>query len=124
MRVAFTTQTGISVDRNFRNTSDFTVWDILPAEAYYVSSVAIGKAAGSEEDRNTLRAEALAGCTLLCTREINGPAKAKLAARKIHVLKIRKETPIEEIIVQLQEVLRGTPPPWLRKTLVEGFGLN
>jgi nitrogen fixation protein NifX len=121
MRVAFTTATGVNVDRNFRNADDFTVWDILPTDAFYVSSVAIRAHAGSEEDRIAARAEALSGCTLLCTHDINGPSKAKLASRQIQVLKLRKETPVEEVIEKLQGVLRGNPPPWIKKALTAGF---
>jgi nitrogen fixation protein NifX len=49
--------------------------------------------------------------------QIGGPAAAKLVARKIHPMKTTSETPVAEIVGKLQEVLRGNPPPWLRKAM-------
>ena len=120
MRVAFTTATGTNIDQNFKNAYDFTIWDVLPGDAFYVTSVNICRLAGSEDDRIAARADALAGCSLLCTHDINGPSKAKLASRKVRVLKLQRETPVEEVIGRLQDVLRGNPPPWIRKALREG----
>jgi len=115
MKVAFTTATGVSIDQSFRSALDFTVWDVSPEAAHYVTSVGFGREAESEEERITVRADALAGCDLLCTHSINGPAKAKLVARRIHSLKIGRETPVEEMLARLQKVLRDNPPPWMRK---------
>ena len=49
--------------------------------------------------------------------QIGGPAAAKLVARKIHPLKTGAEIPVAEAIAKLQGVLKGTPPPWLRKAI-------
>ena len=70
-----------------------------------------------EEDRITARASAVAGCAIVYTVEIGGPAAAKLVARRIHPLKTGAPIPIEAAVERLQGVLRGTPPPWLRKAL-------
>ena len=45
---------------------------------------------------------------------------AKVVARKIHPMKTGSEVRVEEIVGKLQEVLRGTPPPWLRKAMNKG----
>jgi nitrogen fixation protein NifX len=42
--------------------------------------------------------------------------------RKIHPIKVPQPEPIGEILVKLQEVLNGTPPPWLRKALAKDGG--
>jgi nitrogen fixation protein NifX len=34
-------------------------------------------------------------------------------------MKVDAEIPIAEAIAKLQQVLRGTPPPWLRKAMNE-----
>lgn len=115
MKVAFTTSTGIEVDLNFRTSTSFTVWDVRPDEAYYVTTVRIADDAGCEDDRIAIRVKALSGCSIVCAREINGPAAAKLAAGNIHPLKTGVATPVEEIIGRLKNVLRGAPAPWIRK---------
>lgn len=122
MKVAFTTSTGVEIDENFRKTKTFTVWDIGPNEACYVNTIAIDCDEDNEEDRITARVNSLIECSLVCTRQINGPATAKLVARNIHTLKTIENTPVEEIIGKLQSVLRRTnPPPWMRKAMQRGY---
>jgi nitrogen fixation protein NifX len=115
MKVAFSSSTGIAIDENFRKTQGFSVWDIGPREAFYVNTISIESVAGTEESRITARADALVHCSIVCSREINGPAAAKLVARNIHPMKTGTNIPIEDIIGKLQQVLRGNPPPWIQK---------
>jgi nitrogen fixation protein NifX len=135
MKVAFTSSDGRTIDQHFGMTRDFFVWEVGPEEAAFVSKVTAlatseapqgapdkerGFAAGSdldEEDRIAARAGAIAGCAIVYTVQIGGPAAAKLVARRIHPMKTATEVPIAEVVAKLQEVLRGTPPPWLRKAM-------
>jgi nitrogen fixation protein NifX len=138
MKVAFTSSDGRMVDQHFGTTRDFFVWEVGPEGAAFVSKVTAlttseahrgapsserGFAAGAdldEEDRIAARASAIAGCAIVYTVQIGGPAAAKLVARRIHPMKTAAEIPVAEVVAKLQEVLRGTPPPWLRKALGAG----
>ncbi len=77
---------------------------------------------GDEEDRIEARTAAVDGCSIVYTVAIGGPPAAKLVARKIHPMKTGTEVPIADAIARLQEVLRGTPPPWLRKAMGAAAG--
>ncbi|GFE61659.1 NifB/NifX family molybdenum-iron cluster-binding protein [Geobacter sp. AOG2] len=118
MKVAFTTSTGVEIDQNFRKSTSFTVWDIGPDEAYYVTTVRIDDDGGNEDDRIAARVTALKGCSIVCAGEINGPAAAKLVAKHIHPMKFSMGSSVEEVIGRLKNVLRGTPAPWMRKTQI------
>ena len=61
----------------------------------------------------------LADCALVYVGEIGGPAAARLVAKKIHPIKSKEREPITVVVEKLQEVLRGTPPPWLRKAMLK-----
>ena len=117
MKVAFTSSTGEMIDQHFGMADSFHIWEITPEEACFLTTVAGLAAVGDEEDRISARADAIADCTIVYTMQIGGPAAAKLVARKIHPMKTGKEVPVAEIVGKLQEVLRGNPPPWLRKAL-------
>ena len=119
MKVAFTSSNGIKVDQNFRGAAGYTVWDIGPCEAYYVCTITIDADCNSNEDTIAIRADLLHECAIVCSREISGPAAAKLAARGIHPLKTGADTPVEDIIARLQTALCGTVSPWLRKELLK-----
>ena len=117
MRVAFTSSTGVMIDQHFGQCQNFQIWEIGPDEAKQVTTVSSISTEGDEEDRITARAQALADCAIVYTLQIGGPAAAKLVAKRIHPMKTTTEVPVAEIVGKLQEVLRGNPPPWLRKAL-------
>ena len=120
MKVAFTSSDGRMVDRHFGQTRDFFIWEIGPDDASFVSKATALASSEDEEDRIAARASAIAGCAIVYTVAIGGPPAAKLVANRIHPMKTGTEVPISELVSKLQEVLRGTPPPWLRKAMGGG----
>jgi len=120
MKIAFTTKTGESIDLHFGQTEQFQIWEVGPDEASYLETVSVGEHGSDEEDRIAARAKLLAGCSIVYTMQIGGPAAAKLVAQKIHPMKTTKEVGLRETVERLQEVLRGNPPPWLRKAMNKG----
>ncbi len=117
MKVAFTSSSGEIIDQHFGQCQNFHIWEIGPDEAAPVAVISGISAEGDEEDRISARASALADCVIVYTMQIGGPAAAKLVARKIHPMKTNTEVPVAEIVEKLQEVLRGNPPPWLKKAM-------
>ena len=117
MKVAFTSSTGEMIDQHFGMSDSFSVWDIGPEDARFVETVQVGTSGDDEEDRIASRVAVLTDCAIVYTMQIGGPAAAKVVANKIHPMKTGKETRIAEIVEKLQEVLRGNPPPWLRKAM-------
>ncbi|KAF0219209.1 MAG: nitrogen fixation protein [Geobacteraceae bacterium] len=117
MKVAFTSKTGEMIDQHFGMSDSFRVWEIGPDEARYVETLTVGSHGDDEEDKIGARADLLKDCAIVYTMQIGGPAAAKLVARKIHPMKTTAVVPVAEIVGKLQEVLRGTPPPWLRKAM-------
>jgi nitrogen fixation protein NifX len=115
MKVAFTTSNGAIVDGNFRKAGSFSIWDIGPHESYYVTTVFIKDDVNDEDDKISVRVEALKECAIVCAMQINGPAAAKLATRNIHAMKTDKCVTVAEIIGKLQGVLSDSPAPWIRK---------
>jgi nitrogen fixation protein NifX len=115
MRIAFASSDGKVVDQHFGAAERFYLWDIGPERAEAVGRVVLGADDEEREDKIVARATALNGCTMVYTTQIGGPAAAKLVGRHIHPTKTAPNTPIADAIAQLQSVLRGKPPPWLRK---------
>jgi nitrogen fixation protein NifX len=120
MKVAFTTSTGEMIDRHFGQSDSFQIWEIGPDSAGHLETVSVGEHGGDEEDRISARTDLLKECAIVYTMQIGGPAAAKLVARKIHPMKTNTEVSLKETVERLQEVLRGNPPPWLRKAMNKG----
>lgn len=117
MKVAFTSTTGEAIDQHFGQCHCFHVWEIGPEDAVPITIISAAAPDGDEEDRITARADAISDCAIVYTMQIGGPAAAKLVARKIHPMKTGIEVPVAEVVGKLQQVLQGTPPPWLRKAM-------
>lgn len=120
MRIAFTSSTGATIDQHFGQAESFHVWEVGPDSANFVELLEVGEHGNDEEDRIGARARLLADCAIVYTMQIGGPAAAKLVARKIHPMKTNSEISLKETVERLQEVLRGNPPPWLRKAMNKG----
>jgi nitrogen fixation protein NifX len=119
MRIAFTSSDGVVVDEHFGRTASFFVWEVEPERAAFAERVSAITTSDDEEDRTSARAAAVAGCAIVYTVAIGGPAAAKLVARRVHPMKTAAPVPVAELVSKLQGVLRGTPPPWLRKAMSE-----
>jgi len=117
MKVAFTSSNGKRIDQHFGQCQCFHVWEIGPDAARPLITVSALTTADDEEDRIAARANAISGCSIVYTMQIGGPAAAKLIARKIHPMKTNTETSVAEVVDKLQQVLRGNPPPWLKKAM-------
>ncbi|MDD2320657.1 MAG: nitrogen fixation protein NifX [Geobacteraceae bacterium] len=120
MKVAFTSSTGEMIDQHFGMTENFQIWEVGPDEAHFLETVEVGTPDEDEEDKIAARVAALVGCAIVYTMQIGGPAAAKVVASKIHPMKTGKETNLLEVVEKLQEVLRGNPPPWLKKAMNKG----
>lgn len=120
MKIAFTTTDGTMIDQHFGQCESFQIWEVGPDDAAFLESVTTEAHGPDEEDRIAARAKILADCAIVYTMQVGGPAAAKLVAQKIHPMKTNTEVSLPDTIARLQEVLRGNPPPWLRKAMNKG----
>jgi nitrogen fixation protein NifX len=120
MKIAFTTTDGTLIDQHFGQCESFQIWEVGPDQASFLESVTTEAHGSDEEDRITARAKILSDCAIVYTMQVGGPAAAKLVALKIHPMKTNTEVSLPDTVVKLQEVLRGNPPPWLRKAMNKG----
>lgn len=119
MKIAFTTSNGETIDLHFGQSPSFQIWEVGPDDAHFLETVTVSEGGEDEEDRIAARAELLTECAIVYTVAIGGPAAAKLVARRVHPMKTNVEVSLKDSIEKLQEVLRGNPPPWLKKAMTE-----
>jgi nitrogen fixation protein NifX len=124
MKIAFTTSDGTMIDQHFGQCERFQIWEVGPDQASFLASVTTEAHGSDEEDRIAARAKLLADCAIVYTMQIGGPAAAKLVAQKIHPMKTNSPVSLPDTVAKLQEVLRGNPPPWLRKAMNKGQAVS
>ncbi|MBY0430324.1 MAG: nitrogen fixation protein NifX [Rhodospirillales bacterium] len=126
MKVAFATQDMKSVDAHFASARNMAIYDVSAEAHRFIEAVQFdgvsnqdGQHAAEGEDRISAKVDALNGCALLFVLAIGGPAAARVVAGRIHPIKISAPEPIPAVIERIQTMLKGTPPPWMRKILAD-----
>ncbi|MCB2059875.1 MAG: nitrogen fixation protein NifX [Novosphingobium sp.] len=121
MKVAFATQDLERIDAHFGWARNLAIYD-LTAEGWSLDRVAEFSGELNEdgnEDKLLPKLEALKGVAILVVAAIGGSGAARVVAQNIHPMKVPEPEPIEGMLAKLQDVLKGTPPPWLRKVLAK-----
>jgi nitrogen fixation protein NifX len=123
MKIAFSTQDKQNVDAHFGWAKNLAIYDITPNGYTFIENLEFGGKLEEDGDEDKLapKLEALKDCAILYVAAIGGSAAARVVAAKIHPIKVPQPEPILDILDKLQDVLKGTPPPWLRKVLQKGM---
>ena len=122
MKVAFATEDGKHVDAHFGWAKSIAIYDVLPEDSRFIESIEFGGRLYEDgnEDKLAPKLAAIEDCAILYVAAIGGSAAARVVSKGIHPIKVAETQEIESILLQLQKVLGGTPPPWLRKALNKG----
>ena len=75
------------------------------------------------EDKLGPKLDAIQDCAILYVAAIGGSAAARVVAKNVHPIKVAETQTLEDLLQQLQKVLSGNPPPWIRKALNKGLSL-
>jgi nitrogen fixation protein NifX len=121
MKIAFATQDKQRVDAHFGWAKSIDVYDVRPDGYRFVESFDFGGKLEEDGDEDKLapKLEAIKDCAILYVAAIGGSGAARVVAQKIHPIKVPQPESILDILDKLQDVLKGTPPPWLRKALAK-----
>ena len=121
MKIAFATQDQQRVDAHFGWAKHLAVYEISPTGYGFVQDFGFGEdlAEDGNEDKLAPKLDAIKDCAIVYVAAIGGSAAARVVASKIHPIKVTQPEPILEILDKLQGVLKGTPPPWLRKAVLK-----
>jgi nitrogen fixation protein NifX len=121
MKIAFATQDKQRVDAHFGWAKSIDVYDVKPDGYSFVESFDFGGKLEEDGDEDKLapKLDAIKDCAILYVAAIGGSGAARVVAQKIHPIKVPQPEAILDILDKLQEVLKGTPPPWLRKALAK-----
>ncbi len=120
VRIACASNDGINIDGHFGSCSQFMIYQVSAAEARLIGIRNTNIANDLEvevEDKNLFRAELIQDCQVLYIASVGGPAAAKIVKLGIHPIKLSVIDPIVLVLDQLQNVIAGTPPPWLAKVM-------
>ena len=122
MKIAFATQDLKRVDAHFGWAKNIAIYEIGPEGHHFLEAVQFDgdlKEDGNE-DKLAPKIEAIKDCAILYVAAIGGSGAARVVANNIHPMKVNQPEPISDLLDKLTDVLKGAPPPWLRKALNKG----
>ena len=122
MKVAFATQDLKRVDAHFGWAKNIAVYDVTPEGSRFIEAVQFygDLQEDGNEDKLGPKLDVIKDCAILYVAAIGGSGAARVVALNIHPMKVPQPEDIGEILVKLQDVLKGNPPPWLRKAMIKG----
>lgn len=122
MKVAFATQDLKRVDAHFGWAKHIAIYDLEPEGHKFLQAVEFegDLKEDGDEDKLAPKIEAIKDCAILYVAAIGGSGAARVVAHNIHPMKVNRPENILELLDKLQDVLKGNPPPWLRKVMLKG----
>jgi len=128
MKVAFATIDGKNVDEHFGRAGMFAIYEITEGGHRFVEtrkfSDGMDKSVTDTKDQGPLhdsavqsKVDKLVDCKLIYMTEIGGPSAARLVKKGIMPMKVKEIVSIESALLQLEETIKKSPAPWLRKAM-------
>ena len=121
MKIAFATQDNKHVDAHFGWAKTIAIYDVSPGGHRFLETVEFNGDLQEDgnEDKLAPKIEAIKDCAILYVAAIGGSGAARVVANNIHPMKVNQPEEITDLLAKLEDVLKGTPPPWLRKALAK-----
>ena len=128
MKVAFATLDGKHVNEHFGRAGMFSVYDVTEKGHHFVENRkfadGMDKSVTDTKDMGPLhdsavenKVDKLADCKIIYITEIGGPSAARLVKKGIMPMKVKEVMAIETALLQLEETIKKSPAPWLRKAM-------
>ena len=121
MKIAFATQDLKRVDAHFGWAKNISIHELDENGHSFLETVAFegDLQEDGNEDKLAPKIEAIKDCAILYVAAIGGSGAARVVASNIHPMKVSQPEQITDLLAKLEDVLKGTPPPWLRKAMLK-----
>jgi len=122
MKIAFTTSDNVRITAHFGSAKKIDVYEVDQNRYDFVETLRFdgNLSEDGNEDKLLPKIEALYDCTIVYVSTIGGSAAARLIKQKITPIKAQsEEQEIADVLTKLVQTLNGSPPPWLRKALLQ-----
>jgi len=129
LKIAFATQDLKRVDSHFGSAPAIVIYEVGLTDYRFLEAVQFDAVSnqngvhideGESDDRIGAKVQALTGCAMVFSLAIGGVAAARVVNNKVYPLKLPAPEAITDVIGRVQTMMKGTPPPWMRKLLTKG----
>ena len=116
LRVAVASVTNEEIDGHFGSCPRYLVYQLSTDEVRLID-IRTADEADDAEDKNAFRANLVKDCDVIFVQSVGGPAAAKIVRAGIYPMKKPDGGSAVEALLELQAVMRTSPPPWLAKAM-------
>lgn len=116
IRIAVASNGGEQLDGHFGSCPRFLIYQLSKTQLKLVD-IRGTEGADDAEDKNAFRANLANDCHVMYVQSVGGPAAAKIVRAGIYPMKVPEGGNAKEVLLQLQDVMNGHPPPWLAKVM-------
>jgi len=116
IRIAVASNGGEQLDGHFGSCPRFLIYQLSKAELKLID-IRNTDGADDAEDKNAFRANLASDCHVMYVQSVGGPAAAKIVRGGIYPMKVPEGGNAKEVLLELQKVMNGHPPPWLAKIM-------
>lgn len=116
VRVALASDSGEALNGHFGSCIRYLVYQVSATEIRLVD-IRDALEADFADDKNGFRVQLISDCHVLYVVSIGGPAAAKVIKGNIYPIKRIEGGPAMEVMAEFQDMMKGSPPPWLAKIL-------
>jgi len=116
IRVGISSNSANNLDGHFGSCLRFLIYQVSASEMRLID-IRSAAEADLSDDRNAYRANIVKDCEVLYMVSVGGPAAAKIIRAGVYPLKRIEGGEAAQVIKDFQQVMSGTPPPWLAKIL-------
>ena len=120
MKIAFTTTDRVHINEHFGAAEKIDVYEVSDDGSEFIETLSFDGELKQDGNESKLAAklDALGDCTIIYVVAIGGSAAARLIKKGVTPIKARSpEEKISDMLQKLVKMLKGNPPPWLRKAL-------
>lgn len=128
LRIAFATQDFHHVDSHFGSAPAIVIYEVGPGSYRFLEAVQFDEVSNQNgvhiddsdgADRIGAKVAALTGCAMVFSLAIGGVAAARVVNNRVYPLKLPQPEAITDVIGRVQTMMKGVPPPWMRKLLTK-----
>lgn len=130
MKIAFATTDELTVNEHFGRAGKFVIYDMSEDKYEYAETRVFAEGRDTEiestkddvqvhENKVDAKVNRLSDCKIVYFTEIGGPAAARLIKKGMMPVKVKEGVSIEESLQKLKETLKTSPPPWLKKIMMQ-----
>lgn len=116
IRVAVASNSADNLDGHFGSCLRYLIYQVS-AEEIRLVDIRSALEADFADDKNGFRVDLIKDCQVMYVVSIGGPAAAKVNRADIWPMKKTEGGKATDVLAEVQNAMRTTPPPWLAKIL-------